>query len=444
MLDPGEACDDGNQNDGDECTNDCTEPLCGDGIVHDGVEACDDGNPSDADACLPTCVVAECGDGIVHAGVEGCDDANQVDDDGCSNTCVLPDCGDGLVQMGEQCDDANDVDTDDCLGVCTIAVCGDSLVHDGFETCDDGGDSMTCDDDCTPAICGDVHVNPQAGETCDEVGDTATCDDDCTDPQCGDGHVNQAFNESCDDAGESLVCDDDCSPAMCGDGNANAAAGEQCDTSGQSATCDADCTTAVCGDGQINVSAGEVCDDGNMEEGDGCSSLCKPHKIVFATSVAFDGALGGLDGADAKCQQLAIAAGLKGIFRAWLSDMTGSPSTRFTKSTIPYVRRDGKVVATDWADLTDGFVTNAINLSEIKTLPGSDANKCGNLQSLVLTDTATDGTLFNEMGTCANWTSAAANLPTGGGHYPSLGATWSAYLCIYTCNWKKALYCFQQ
>jgi hypothetical protein len=36
-----------------------------------------------------------------------------------------------------------------------------------------------------------------------------------------------------------------------------------------------------------------------------------------------------------------MAAGLPGTYRAWISDITGSPSTRFTKSTIPYVRRDG-------------------------------------------------------------------------------------------------------
>jgi cysteine-rich repeat protein len=346
--------------------------------------------------------------------------------------------------MGEQCDDANDVETDDCLGLCTAAICGDGFIHDGFETCDDAGDSPSCDDDCTPAVCGDGHVNVQADETCDESGETATCDADCTAPQCGDGSVNQAFGEVCDAAGESSTCDDDCSPAVCGDGNTNAAAGEQCDTSGESATCDADCSTATCGDGQLNMLAGEKCDDGNVAEGDGCSSQCEPHKVVFATSLAFNGNLGGLVGADAQCQQLAVAAGIKGTFRAWLSDSTGSPSTRFTKSAIPYARRDGVVIANNWADLTDGFLAAAINLSEIKSTPGSDANTCGGLKGLALTDTATDGTLFNAMGTCLDWTSAAANQPTGGGHFSSANSNWSTYFCIYTCNWKKALYCFEQ
>lgn len=33
VVDPGEACDDGNGNNNDECTNVCTLTICGDGIV---------------------------------------------------------------------------------------------------------------------------------------------------------------------------------------------------------------------------------------------------------------------------------------------------------------------------------------------------------------------------------------------------------------------------
>ena len=50
-LDPGEACDDGNQVSGDGCRGDCKKiEVCGDGIV-DANEACDDGNTNAADGC---------------------------------------------------------------------------------------------------------------------------------------------------------------------------------------------------------------------------------------------------------------------------------------------------------------------------------------------------------------------------------------------------------
>jgi cysteine-rich repeat protein len=36
------------------------------------------------------------------------------------------------------------------------------------EYCDDGGESVECDADCTPSACGDGHVNTVAGESCDD------------------------------------------------------------------------------------------------------------------------------------------------------------------------------------------------------------------------------------------------------------------------------------
>ena len=60
MLEPGEACDDGNTVNGDGCEADCTVtprvPACGDGIVDPG-EVCDDGNTADGDGCEANCTV---------------------------------------------------------------------------------------------------------------------------------------------------------------------------------------------------------------------------------------------------------------------------------------------------------------------------------------------------------------------------------------------------
>lgn len=55
---------------------------------------------------------------------------------------------------------------------------------------------------------------------------------------CGDGHVDQG--ETCDDAGESATCDSDCTKAECGDGVTNFSAGEDCDPP-DGTTCDASC-----------------------------------------------------------------------------------------------------------------------------------------------------------------------------------------------------------
>ena len=89
---------------------------CGDGVLDSG-EQCDDGNDDDTDACLTSCVVATCGDGVVHAEVEECDDGNANSDttaDACRTSCLIPACGDGVVDAGEECDDGNAATGDGC------------------------------------------------------------------------------------------------------------------------------------------------------------------------------------------------------------------------------------------------------------------------------------------------------------------------------------------
>jgi cysteine-rich repeat protein len=71
----------------------CVDPtsFCGDGMVNAG-EECDDGNNVNGDACSNLCQIADgCGDGNID-GVEVCDDNNVFPGDGCSATCQ-PDIG---------------------------------------------------------------------------------------------------------------------------------------------------------------------------------------------------------------------------------------------------------------------------------------------------------------------------------------------------------------
>jgi len=84
-LQQGEACDDANQVDTDDCLSTCQLATCGDGFVKaNSTEQCDDGNADDTDDCLSNCRIATCGDGIVKAGSsEHCDDGNELTGDGC-------------------------------------------------------------------------------------------------------------------------------------------------------------------------------------------------------------------------------------------------------------------------------------------------------------------------------------------------------------------------
>ena len=177
-----EACDDGNDIDTDECTSECVQAVCGDGLVREGVEACDLGVAnSNTAACKANCALQLCGDGFIGPG-EACDDGNAIEDDACTNSCAQPSCGDGVVQMGEACDDGNAKDDDACLNSCVVAGCGDGVVQGGVEECDDGNPSNTdaCLTTCTTAKCGDGQVH-EGVEACDDgnANKADGCDNGC-------------------------------------------------------------------------------------------------------------------------------------------------------------------------------------------------------------------------------------------------------------------------
>ena len=157
---------------------------------------------------------------------------------------------------------------------------------------------------------------------------------------------------------------------------------------------------------------------------------------VFVSSAVYTGNLGGLAGADAKCQALADAAGLTGTYKAWLSDSTGSPSTRFTQSANPYVRVDGATVADNWTDLTDGSLDKSISVNESGGPPG---------WALAWTNTTTAGTQYDfDPNSCADWSSE--DLPFLGelGYPLRTNHDWTVPEQAMQCNAWSALYCFEQ
>ena len=152
------------------CIPECQTPdpdcdgVCGDGIIQPP-EACDDGNQDDTDSCQSDCS-RSCGNGTLEGG-EQCDDGNDVNNDACLNNCLLPFCGDGVINGDETCDDDNEVNTDDCVA-CQVATCGDGFIQRDVEGCDDGNqiNEDFCRNDCSFAACGDGQLDP--GEGCDD------------------------------------------------------------------------------------------------------------------------------------------------------------------------------------------------------------------------------------------------------------------------------------
>ena len=165
-----------------------------------------------------------------------------------------------------------------------------------------------------------------------------------------------------------------------------------------------------------------------------CAALLGSVKFVFVTVGLYDGNLGGVAGADAKCQAEAVAGGYPGTYRAWLSDSLGdSPSTTFTRSPVPYINTDatGTQVVANWTVLAASGTTN------IKTLGG------GGYPSLYLWDsTFVPGGIFDNLPTytCSNWTSNSSS-QNGTIGTPGEVGTSNSYL---SCNQQLSLTCFQQ
>lgn len=167
-----------------------------------------------------------------------------------------------------------------------------------------------------------------------------------------------------------------------------------------------------------------------------------PPKLAFVTSSLFiGGSIGGLDAADASCQTIADGANLTGLYKAWLSDSTGSPSTRFTQHAGPYERVDGVRIANSWADLTDGTLLAPLD----KTQSGAQSNgntACG--PGDIWTNTAADGTPRGS-NDCSDWTVSTGQTASTG-LVSSSTSSWTVNTTCLAgpCGARLPLYCFQQ
>ena len=217
---------------------------------------------------------------------------------------------------------------------------------------------------------------------------------------------------------------------------------KRCASQPVSQTCNGKC-------GSISDNCGAVvectCPRGQCCNGQGACDAC----LVFRTSKGYRSNLQGLTGADQLCRELAATAGLPGTYLAWLSDSTGSPSSRFVRATVPYTLVNGTVIANNWADLTDGTITSPITVTETggfndkqvwtntraNGTPGSDR---------MYTTTAPDGEH------CFNWTYDNSFYNTYLGFPFSLDANWTDFEtrpCHEDFGSVPApwgLYCFQQ
>ncbi len=201
----------------------------------------------------------------------------------------------------------------------------------------------------------------------------------------------------------------------------------------------------TCNDGLCwNGLASGVCDrDGECRTEASATGDC----VVFLTKDTFDADFGGLQGADRTCQKRAEAAGLKGTFKAWLSDSANSASERLTHAGVPYIDTRGRIVANDWTDLTDGGLQRAMTIDETGYDWDGDAHHCGSWAwfAEVWTGTNTGGGADGPF--CDDWTSTSKDSFVTTGYYCYASEAWTKPSSVEirsSCNGQFSLYCIQQ
>jgi hypothetical protein len=165
-------------------------------------------------------------------------------------------------------------------------------------------------------------------------------------------------------------------------------------------------------------------------------------KIVFVTQGTWKGNLGGIAGADQKCQQEAQTAGLQGTFVAWLSDGNINAKDHIDcRDDKRYVLPNGTVVADNCSDLLDGNIDNPINVYANGQPAGGKNVWTGTIPTGI-------GAIYYN---CGGWT---LSTNTADGHYgksnitsSSTSAGWTGSYTVYYTNMGCAstlgLYCFQ-
>ena len=255
--------------------------VCGDGTIA-GSETCDDSNTTAGDGCDAACRIEPvCGDGTVTP-PEACDDGGTVPGDGCSATCTSEYyCGDGIITPPEACDDSNMNSGDGCSATCA------------WDEVEPNGTSATASGPYPADAIVQAAITPIGDQ--DYFVFTVTAPSDVTietfDPSgpssCSAGN-DTLVDLLAPDGTTVLASDDDDGPANCSlIDAANDIGARQLapgtyfirsryynDTVAIAGYTLRVTFTAVCGDGVLGTY--EVCDDGNLVDGDGCPSNCRP------------------------------------------------------------------------------------------------------------------------------------------------------------------------
>lgn len=199
--------------------------------------------------------------------------------------------------------------------------------------------------------------------------------------------------------------------------------------------------------GRVGSSSASNGDWTNTGTNDGCDVANRLYcvqsndRTVFVTSTTHDGSfVNGARGADDVCQARANAAGLDGMYIAWLSEGTVDTQARdrIFQAATAYRLVNGTKVADNWDDLSDGSLDHAIDRDENGTLRSGTDN--------VWTGTANNGS--GVAGTspntrCDGWTSDSSGHGGRVGSSSASNGDWTNTGNDAACNQNNRFYCIE-
>lgn len=167
---------------------------------------------------------------------------------------------------------------------------------------------------------------------------------------------------------------------------------------------------------------------GGVEQGGAGGATTQAFSFFVTSDVSMTGDLGGLKGADLRCQTLAEAAGVTTrTFRAYLSadedpDHDNMPvNARDRIGTGPWYNSKGVLLATDVETLHTLIGDAELFIDEYgQKIPGQWDGSPKPVEHDILTGSNADGTLSPGK-TCASWTSADTGVVAVVGHSDGLG-----------------------
>lgn len=178
----------------------------------------------------------------------------------------------------------------------------------------------------------------------------------------------------------------------------------------------------------------------NAEGGDGgAADAARSPRLLFVTSARFNGSMGGVSGADTRCNTAASAAGLDASFIAWVGQGTGGgPASRLSDPGRPIVYPDKTTAAGSLAELGATGPRMPIVVTETGTKLAAAA--CAD--DHVWTNARANGAVPDAGDDCDSW----GNVLAGGGAGQLGGAhdEWTDGCGTKSCQADGHLYCFQK